>query len=183
MLKKLLLVVIEFVSSKMVNPATDLTQILANVSLEGIRKTMALVACVLVGVLLAWTGVITVIADLIVSSHSQQQLHLSSVSWIGFALFMISLGLVILAIKKDMRVQTPQHAGKGSSALSDALADLIHDFIEERKLNRAAAGLDPSSVAPQSSVHTDPVPPPPRTTFEPSEWSPQSAPEFYTQRA
>lgn len=123
-----------------------------------IRKFAMICAGLSFAMILFFGGFFTVLLDLVLTSREQQQLLLSQASIVGFSLIGVSaLCMLALFSRKSWRMpQTQMRAEPAApSPVQEAMADLIRDFVDERRLARemmlqqyaaeaaAAAAMDP----------------------------------------
>ena len=112
----------------------------AQISLTTLRKAMVLFTLVIVSLILFFTGLFTIILDLVLSSRDAGALSVTTVSAVG-------LGAIVLATISGFicfhasfwtpvspPAQPPQH--DKPNPLHSALAELVMTFVEDKKANR-----------------------------------------------
>ena len=109
-------------------------------TLASLRKTLALSAGVLAGLVIFFGGLFTILVDMILATRGEGQLAFSQASLVGSALIVISF-LVELALFsrgnwQPLVVQPEQADQPKVQPIAEALADLIREFTEERKYAR-----------------------------------------------
>ena len=132
---------------------------LATLSIATLRKAFFMLGAAVIGLVLFVGGFLTILTDLILSSHGQEQLYLSNVSWVGFGLIVIS-GVEALVLTRQglWQTQAPKVIDERQpSPLNEALAKLVMDFVEERRGHR----LHPEEENYSEATHAGSSEPPP----------------------
>lgn len=145
--------------------SSDSPGFLHQLTMGSLRKMMMIMAGVVVGLIVFFSGAFTVLMDMILSSRDHGQLMLSSVSIVGFSLMGISvLSLAVLFRRKIWRrsreaTQSREQAiSQAIAPVANAVASLINDFAEERKRMMMAQSMSQAPTAfepeiPDSAPH------------------------------
>lgn len=100
-----------------------------------LKKISRMLAIVMVAGLLFWGGFVTVLADLIISHYLVGQLSLTNLSWVGLGLMVVALiGVAVTFTESFWRPVAAQP--QPSHNLTDALARLVMDFVDDRQTRR-----------------------------------------------
>lgn len=115
----------------------------AHLTTKTIRKVFMVSAGLVASIVLFLGGFLTVIMDLILTSRDAQGLALSQTSIVGFGLIVLSAATAaylfsrkVWALPGHEHVHASGPAAPQISPVHDAVAELIRDFTEERRLMR-----------------------------------------------
>jgi hypothetical protein len=119
-----------------------------NLSRGALRRLTFMLIAFAVGTLLFFGGFVTILVDLILASYTLGQITLTNLSWVGFGLILVSALLYSFTLTdafwKPVAVQPKV------SPLTQALARLVSDFVDERQSYRAMTTPDvPHNGSPQ----------------------------------
>lgn len=161
MWSKIIFFVLELLLGQPAPPAGTM----AGTSMQATRKIALLLAVTGAALFVFFSGLFTVLLDLTLTSRDQGGLALSAVSGVGFGLIVVALGAGAVSLRKaawlPVRVEP---ASASPSPLNQALADLVRDFIQERRVARAfdgaSVGEEPSGE-PRSRYEDRGTEPPP----------------------
>lgn len=113
---------------------------LARLSMIAVRKAILLLTLLSVAVVFFASGLMTVILDLVMTSRDAHELMLSPVSGVGFGLMVLSLLTMAIGFRKSLwNTSILEYPHEKPAPLNDALAELVRDFVEERKFVRQTA--------------------------------------------
>lgn len=113
------------------------TDAFANISMGAIRRVVLLMTVAAIAVCVMIGGFFTVLVDLVLATRTQGALALTQASIVGFVLMLVSalsLGFYVFknsSWKAELVAPKPQ-----PSPIVEALAELVRDFTEERRLRR-----------------------------------------------
>lgn len=150
---KLLLMVISFLTGKIMHPS-DQTPIL-EVGVERIRKIILAMSLGVLSMILFTLSLTLVLADFFYLHASQNQLGLSEISWVGLGLLAASIGLAVFASNRrswgldGLPSRRPEQS-QPQSPIVDSVQALIQDFIEERRHMRAREQAAKTSAESQT---------------------------------
>lgn len=129
-------------------------------NLVSVRKLMMILVGLAASWILFFGGYLTILLDLTLTSRDHNQLMLSPASIVGFALIGLSVLAMAGLLSRKLWKLNPQQLRPEShpspSPVQDAMADLIRDFVEERRMARelAAHQFAAQSAAAQASTMT-----------------------------
>lgn len=109
-----------------------------------VKRVVTLVTAAAVAVFLIVAGTFTVLVDLVLATRAEGALALTQASIVGFALVGVSALSLFLFVFKDSawKVEIEKSESDTPSPLTEALADLVRDFTQERKFRRDYGSVD-----------------------------------------
>jgi len=162
MISKVISILISYFVGKLTSGHRD-AGVFANIPMGAVKRVLALATAAAVAVFLMVGGFFTVLVDLVLATRAQGALALTQASIVGFALVGLSaLSLIFFVFKESawkLELESPKEA---PSPLAEALADLVRDFTEERRLHHeygAPQATTRDDAAAASAAQYRPTPP------------------------
>lgn len=158
MLMRFFTIFLNFFAGRLLNNTSSFA--LADAGLKKMRKAALSFFAVQVTLILFTVALFTLIADIFYISKTQNQFGLSELGYVSGGLLAISAVIITFLFRKrswtvsDVAIRSSTQIPQNDSALSQAIALLVLDMVEERRYARKSEHVVPEQSAQERTTQT-----------------------------